>query len=168
MIDITALILDDHETFRRRFAMLDDATTPDESQAIWSSLADLLDVHAAAEELIFYPELLQIGDPQGSETEDAISDHNDIRDAVARAEEADVGTSEWWGAVGDARRANSDHMAEEEREGLRSFRQKAGEALRGRLGVEFLTYKHDHPTRGTIDTVDKDPETFIEHHARST
>jgi hemerythrin HHE cation binding domain-containing protein len=62
MADITQLILDDHETFRREFAALDDANEPEQLCAIWDPLAALLDVHAAAEEVIFYPQLLRRGD----------------------------------------------------------------------------------------------------------
>src|SRR4051812_4447206 len=67
--DITALILDDHDTFRRGFAALDVLAGPDtdaekleaELMAVWGPLADLLDVHAVAEEQIFYPNLLRKG-----------------------------------------------------------------------------------------------------------
>lgn len=83
MTDITQLILDDHETFRRKFAALDDADEPEQLRAIWDPLAALLDVHAVAEEVVFYPELLRRGDDDAEdETVDAIGDHNDIRDGV--------------------------------------------------------------------------------------
>ncbi|HZE01285.1 MAG TPA: hemerythrin domain-containing protein, partial [Pseudonocardiaceae bacterium] len=62
MSDITQLILDDHETFRREFAALDDADAPEQLREIWEPLANLLEVHAAAEEAIFYPKLLRRGD----------------------------------------------------------------------------------------------------------
>ena len=85
MPDITQLILDDHDTFRRQFAALDDADGPDALHAVWKPLADLLEVHAAAEETIFYPQLLRRGDDAEDETVDAIGDHNDIRDGVREA-----------------------------------------------------------------------------------
>ena len=53
-----------------------------------------------------------------AETLDAISDHNEIRDAVTEVARHQVGTGEWFAAVAAANLANSDHMAEEEREGL--------------------------------------------------
>ena len=52
------------------------------------------------------------------ETLDAIKDHNDVRDAVASVAQHDVGTPKWFQAVAVANKANSDHMAEEERKGL--------------------------------------------------
>jgi hypothetical protein len=45
-------------------------------------LAILLEAHADAEEKLFSPRLLDVGKEGDEETDDAISDHNDIRDAV--------------------------------------------------------------------------------------
>ena len=62
-MDITQLILDDHFEQRRRFAMLEQLNPGDTAAlgAVWSRLAVFLEVHAAAEEQIFYPELLAAG-----------------------------------------------------------------------------------------------------------
>ena len=62
-MDITQLILDDHYEQRRRFAMLEQLDPGDAAAlgAVWSRLAVFLEVHAAAEEQIFYPELLAAG-----------------------------------------------------------------------------------------------------------
>ena len=86
-IDITSLIMDDHEWFRRQFAALDDADGPEELAAVWEPLATRLDTHAQAEETVFYPALLKKGDEEDAEeeTDDAIRDHNKIKDAVADA-----------------------------------------------------------------------------------
>jgi hypothetical protein len=128
-VDITELIMSDHHEQRRMFALLDEAgEDPAVLGPIWRRLAILLEVHAAAEEKLFYPTLMQVGEGAGgqsgpgAETKDAIGDHNDIRDAVHAAEDHDVGSQEWWQSVLDAREANSDHMAEEEREALADFR----------------------------------------------
>jgi len=45
MTDITQL-LDDHETFPREYAALDDADGTEQLRVIWEPLAALLDVHA--------------------------------------------------------------------------------------------------------------------------
>ena len=84
MADIIDLIYEDHDWFRRWFFYLDSARTAEELRAIWEPLATRLDTHAEAEETIFYPALLkrgEAGDPE-DETEDAIHDHNAIRDAI--------------------------------------------------------------------------------------
>ncbi len=167
MADITALILEDHTWFRQQFAALDElqGQSPLDVEAvtaIWRPLAARLDMHAIAEEEIFYPQLLKRGeeDPE-AETLDAIGDHNDIRDGVHDADRHPVGTAEWWAAVGAAREANDEHMAEEEREGLADFRQHAPAGLRESLGKRFTEFLDRHPTTAGVDTDDKDPEGYV-------
>lgn len=166
MADITQLILDEHEWFRRQFAALDDLQGQDPLdveavRAVWQPLADKLDVHAIAEERIFYPQLLRFGDDPEEETLDAIGDHNDIRDGVHEAGRYPVGTAEWWAAVGRAREANDEHMGEEEREGLADFRQHAPRGLREALGRQFAEFLQAHPTTAGLDVSDKNPQGYV-------
>ena len=166
-MDITELILDDHREQRRLFAILEqiDRAETEVLSAVWDRLASFLELHAAAEEAIFYPALLQVGlaaqrraGVEG-ETLDAIHDHNDIRDAVTEVARRQVGTDEWFAAVGAANLANSDHMAEEEREGLTDFRRLAGLTRRHQLGVAFATFEARN--FGGVHAVDKDPATYV-------
>jgi hypothetical protein len=165
-MDITELILTDHHRQRQAFAILDDIDPADTERlaAIWSELATFLEVHAAAEEAVFYPELLKLADPGGdeaAETTDAIGDHNDIRDAVAEAGRHRVGTKVWWEAVGQARKANTEHMGEEEDEGLADFRKHASLETRHQLAIAFQAAKT--PTKaGELDQTDKDPDSYVE------
>jgi hypothetical protein len=161
MADITQLILDDHDTFRREFAALDDAQGPEQLRAIWEPLATLLDVHAVAEETVFYPQLLRRGDEAEDETLDAIGDHNDIRDGVHEAARYPIGSPQWWDGVRKARMANSDHMAEEEDEALADFRRNAPLSVREELGHQFLKFKAEHPDPRDLDTTDKDPQGYV-------
>jgi len=172
-MDITQLILDDHHEQRRLFAMLEQIDRDDEAtlEALWGRLAAFLEVHAAAEEEHFYPALLRIGKgPDGKtgpedETEDAIHDHNEIRDAVAAVGGHRVGSKPWFEAIAAANKANGDHMAEEEREGLTDFRRHAALQLRHDLAVAFATFEANHITGVTgADAEDKDPETYIAEH----
>jgi hypothetical protein len=166
-VDITQLILDDHHEQRRLFAILeqiDPAGTP-ALAAIWARLSAFLEVHAAAEEEIFYPELLRVGISAGitagaeAETLDAIHDHNDIRDAIAAVARHQVGSGEWFAAVAAVNAANGDHMAEEEREGLTDFRRRAGLQLRHSLAVAFAAFEARH--FAGVRPVDKDPEAYV-------
>jgi hypothetical protein len=164
--DIIELIFTDHETFRRGFAELDELSArndPDELARAWEPLAALLDVHAVAEEEIFYPQLLRKGeDDPTEETLDAIGDHNDIRDGIREARRHPVGSEEWWAGVHATRLANDEHLAEEEREGLADFRRTADAALRESLGRRFAEFKAGHPGREHVDTRDKDPRRYVE------
>ncbi|HLH58135.1 MAG TPA: hemerythrin domain-containing protein [Streptosporangiaceae bacterium] len=166
-MDITQLILDDHHEQRRLFAMLEQIDRTDTAvlAAIWSRLANFLELHAQAEEEIFYPILLQVGVAARrragveEETVDAIHDHNEIRDAVVEVANHKVGTDGWFEAVAAANEVNSDHMAEEEREGLTDFRRLASLQRRHELGVAFAAYEAQH-YQG-VRSVDKDPAVYV-------
>jgi Hemerythrin HHE cation binding domain len=166
-VDITQLILDDHHEQRRLFAILEQIDRADTTTAglIWTRLATFLELHAAAEEAIFYPELLRTGsganDTQTVEAEtlDAIHDHNDIRDAVVAVGDHQVGSDGWRAAVAAANLANSDHMGEEEREGLTEFRMLASLQLRHDLAVKFAAFEAEH--FAGVPVVDKDPASYV-------
>ena len=159
--DITELILDDHATFRRLFARLDEAANDDQLRSIWSELAPLLEAHAIAEEQVFYPALLKAAHDD-DDVEDMIKDHNEIRDGVHGAERCAFGSDEWWQHVRDARDANSDHMAEEERETLPAARKTIATEERVRMGLAFLRIRNAFPS-GELRHLDrdKDPKTYV-------
>ena len=165
-MDITEVILQQHHEQRRMFAYLDEMPRGDNEAlgALWDRLAVFLEVHAEGEEKYFYPQVLTLGkgNPEGDvddEVEDAIKDHNEIRDAVRAAGQFPVGTEEWWTAVWEARKANDDHMAEEEREDLLDFRHHADLQVRHDIAVQFLTYEAKH--YAGIPIRDKDPQEYI-------
>lgn len=166
-MDITQLILDDHAEQRRLFAILEQIPDSDTAAltAVWGRLSTFLEVHAKAEEDIFYPALLEVGEGAGGrdsaedETKHAIKDHNEIRDAVADVAKHRVGTSAWREAVAKANDANSDHMGEEEREGLTDFRQNAAVDLRHDLAIRFAVFEANHIT-GVVAR-DVDPDAYV-------
>ena len=121
-------------------------------------LADLLDLHAETEEQVFYPELLAVGAHAEDETEDAIDDHNKIRQGVRDAAEREVGSDAWWEAVGRARTENSKHIAEEEREALSDFRLTVPLDERYELGLEWIRFRARHGGESDIAGVDKDAD----------
>jgi hypothetical protein len=166
-MDITQLILDEHHEQRRLFALIDELTGDDRAAltAIWSRLRALLDTHAEAEERFFYPELLKIGhgaadsDSARAETEDAIEDHNDIRDSAAAVDQHAIGSPDWFKAIAKVNKANGDHMAEEERQGLSDFRRHGDLSLRDQLGRKFACFSAQHLTG--VRPVDKDVHAYV-------
>ncbi len=166
-MDITQLILDDHHEQRRLFALLEEIGSKDKASlaAIWGRLSAFLEVHAEAEERHFYPSLLRLGKGAGgkptaaAETEDAIEDHNDIRDAVRDVAKYPVGTTEWIAAVAKADKANGEHMDEEERQGLADVRRHVDLETRNELGLAFAVFEAAHVTG--VKPVDKDPKAYI-------
>ena len=166
-MDITQLILDDHHEQRRLFAMLEQIDSSDAAALadIWGRLSVFLELHAEAEEEIFYPELLALAissRPLASaepETIDAIHDHNEIRDAIAAVAGHPAGSEGWRAAVAAVSRANGDHMAEEEREGLTDFRSRVSLQKRHELAVRFAAFEARN--FAGVRPVDKDPETYV-------
>lgn len=171
-MDICQLILDDHAEQRRLFAIIEQID-PGDTEAlaqVWGRLSAFLDAHAEAEERFFYPELLKKGEGANDaddgtvegETEDAIKDHNKLRDAVKAVEKHKVGTKAWIEAVGEANVVNSEHMGEEERQGLTDFRRNASLSIRHALAVRFAAFEAAHITG--VRPVNKDPEAYVEKH----
>ena len=171
-MDITQLILDDHAEQRRLFAIIEqiDPKNTDALTKVWDRLSAFLDVHAEAEERFFYPELLKLGEGANDaddgtvegETEDAIEDHNKLRDAVKAVAAHAVGSKAWFEAVGQANVVNSKHMGEEERQGLTDFRINADVAVRHDLAVRFAAFEAEHITG--VKPVNKDPEGYVDKH----
>ncbi|MGV9008996.1 hemerythrin domain-containing protein [Brevundimonas sp.] len=171
-MDITQLILDDHAEQRRLFGIIEqiDPKDTDALSAVWGRLSAFLDVHAEAEERFFYPQLMKIGEGANDaedgtvagETEDAIEDHNKLRDAVKAVDQYPVGTGAWIEAVGKANVVNSKHMGEEERQGLTDFRRHAPIETRHALAIQFAAFEAEHITG--IKPVNKDPEAYVEKH----
>jgi hypothetical protein len=166
-MDITDVILNDHHDQRRMFAVLDEMhdSPASDLEVVWSRLRILLEVHAKAEEVLFYPELLALGagaggkDSPEDETTDAIHDHNEIRDAITEVESHPASSPGWWCAVAKVNEVNGDHMAEEEREGLTDFRRHASLDLRHALALAFCSFEAAHA--GGITGHDVDPETYV-------
>ena len=170
-MDICQVIQAQHDEQRTMFAVLEEWPRDDTEGlgAVWERLVILLETHAEAEELHFYPELLALGtggadaDSVDEEVEDAIDDHNSIRDGIRAAAKAKVGSEEWWTAVVDTNVANSKHMGEEERQDLADFRQQASLDLRHELAVKFLRFMALKAATG-ITPKDNDPQEYIEDH----
>lgn len=164
--DITDLVLGEHEKFRTRFESLFASRSEDQAGDLavrWRILADLLEVHAKAEEEILYPVLLKLGGNQASdETLDAIGDHNQIRDAIQAATHAHMGSSTWWAAVEACRKANDEHLIEEERDVIPDFRLHTDMAQRLVLGAQWKAFHDAHVAARGIAKGDIDPTEFVE------
>jgi len=167
-MDICEIILDQHHQQRRLFAVLEEYPRDDADglAAIWRQLETLLELHAEAEELYYYPELVKLGtgaaDAESTEEEvqDALKDHNELRDAIAAVRKAKPGSEKWFTAVVNANTKNSDHMAEEERQDLADFRQQASLELRHEIAVRFLKHVAQHQGE-RVQAENKDPEGYV-------
>ncbi|WP_347059971.1 hemerythrin domain-containing protein [Blastococcus sp. HT6-30] len=157
--EITALVLAEHEVFRRDFTALDDLPA-EELAAAWEALHAKLEVHAVAEEQLFYPLLAQEADGE-QETAEGVHDHNEIRHAAAAVGEHEVGSDGWWEAVRNARQVNADHMAEEETDFFPPFKEAVDEGQREALGMQWLAFHDKHEEAEGLSGEDAEVEEVI-------
>jgi iron-sulfur cluster repair protein YtfE (RIC family) len=161
-LDIVALVLQEHQAIRRTFSSLESIEGTDALAKEWRELADRLEVHASAEESMLYPKLLRVGDDDHAETDDAIRDHNDIRDTAHAVADHEVGTDAWWDAVRACQESNEHHLDEEERDVLPELKEKTDQAALDELGVQWLAFHEEHESAKGLSGEDKDPEAYIE------
>ena len=140
--EITALVLAEHEVFRREFSALEDLSDQ-ELAAAWEALHAKLEVHAVAEEQLFHPLLAQEAGGE-QETAEGVHDHNEIRHAAAAVEEQEVGSEDWWEAVRTVRQVNADHMSEEKTDFFPPFKEAVDDEQREALGMRWLAFHDEH------------------------
>jgi hypothetical protein len=163
--DITTLILTEHEGFRRAFAEIEQLTDAAEVGQRWRELADQLEVHAAGEEAIFYPELLQDVDDSEGDTEHAVKDHNEIRETTSAVDAHEVGSDAWWEAFRTCREATVDHLAEEENDVLPPFQEQVSSEQRDALGMRWLEFHEQHEDAEGLSGETVDPQAYVEEHS---
>ena len=163
--DITTLILSEHEGFRRAFAEIEQLSAPEEVGQRWRELADSLEVHAAGEEKIFYPELLQDVDDSEGDTEHAVKDHNEIRETTSAVDDHEVGSDAWWEAFRTCREATVDHLAEEENDVLPPFQEQVSSERRDELGMRWLEFHERHEDAEGLSGETVDPQAYVEEHS---
>src|SRR5580704_11397849 len=159
---VTDVIRMDHVWFRNQFAALDDTRgNVAQLKSIWAALSTRLEVHAAAEETLFYPRLLKDDSDAVDDTKDAIRDHNEIRDAIRDAEGHAVGDDAWWKAVNATEHANTEHMDEEEKGPLIEFDDAATSGEQEELASAFSAFETEHAGARGITIEDKDPDGYV-------
>ncbi len=146
--DITVLIEREHESFRRQFDALQGFSDPDELEQAWTTLVELLEIHASGEESVLYPNLVRAAGHAAQEAEHAVRDHNEIRDSVRAVRRHPVGGDSWWQAVRAAEAMNEDHLQQEERDVLPPFREGTDRTRREELGQQWLAFHSEHDGRG--------------------
>lgn len=156
--EITALVLSEHEAFRRSFAALEETN---DLTAAWQDLAARLEVHAVAEEELLYPVLAGATPRGAAEGVDAVRDHNGIRHAVQAVGRQQVDSETWWQAVRAVQEENAEHMAEEEREVVPHFRRGVDEARREELGMRWLQFHDEHQDARGLPGDDANPEEVV-------
>jgi nitrite reductase/ring-hydroxylating ferredoxin subunit/hemerythrin-like domain-containing protein len=161
--DITVLIEREHDAMRRRFASLDRGTPAEELAESWRALVQLLEVHASGEEQLLYPQLVRAVEDGAEATEEAVRDHNSLRDSIRTVDRYAAGNDLWWAAVELARRVNDEHLDEEERDVLPSFRESVDRGRREQLGERWAAFHSEHQAASGLSLEHTDPDAVIDH-----
>ena len=160
-LDITVLIEREHGAIRRQFEAIEPGSDLRELDRAWTALAELLEVHASGEETLLYPKLARAADDGVEEAVHAVRDHNEIRDSVRAVGSHDVGSEGWWQAFRTAREVNEEHLQEEERDALPSFRDSTDKSRREDLGRQWVEYHEEHVGAQGLSGDDADPDDVI-------
>ena len=150
--------------------MLEEWPRDDEEglDALWKRLEILLEVHAEAEELFFYPGFVGLGkgagdaDPVEEEVEDAIKDHNEIREAIRPARRCKAGSEKWWEAVPTPTSPTATTWPRRSGRTSPISVSRPTLALRHGIAVQFLRYEARTLGDRGFRRVDKDPQEFVE------
>jgi len=88
------LVLGEHEVFRRSFTQIEAPGDPAQLAERWQNSPTASRCTPAPRRRSFYPELPQGVDHAQDDTEHAVHDHNQIRDAVRRVDAHPVGADQ--------------------------------------------------------------------------
>jgi hypothetical protein len=153
---VIELIMADHRRIRRLCQALDDAARwsggsgPDWAPAyVWQRLANLLEAHARAEEEICYLPMYGQHGQAAERRREAVSDHDDIREAIGEARLRRPGSRLWWVAVSAVPRIAGEHMDREERGPLAASLPRLTVRQRRELGRQYAGFI----TAWTLDAV---------------
>lgn len=143
MMDLTELIVAEHDRIGRLFGALEDVTRYASHQAgrrgprmleeAWARLSGLITAHTAAEQQVFYPALPAA---RGGGDDGALAEHLGILSAVREVGLHEPGSPAWRRAVADLRAGTCAHFGAEERV-LVVFRQCTEPRLRDALGRQW-------------------------------
>ncbi len=161
-MDITVLVVREHDAIRAQFEALDALTGDDELEEAWTTLRELLEVHASAEEALLYPKLARSAEDEGAEeAEHAVREHNSIRDGVRAVDRHTPGSEPWRQALATARQVNEEHLREEEEDALPLFRSSTDRSRREQLGREWVAFLERHQHARGLSGEDADPEEVL-------
>jgi iron-sulfur cluster repair protein YtfE (RIC family) len=120
MPDVIKLLEQDHREVEDLFAKAE-TTSGAAKQQVVTKIASELTIHTQAEEQIVYPAMRQAG--LGDLVDEAITEHQKVKDVVARLETMDGSTSEVDPALQQLKADVQHHVEEEESESFPKFRE---------------------------------------------
>jgi len=138
--DILELIAADHREVERIFAQLESATNLEKLYQSFNELYKELNLHARAEELVFYPGLREYEDTNEM-IEEAESEHEEAAALLEEIKSLSPDLPEFKTKVAELKRAVLHHVQEEEAEVFETARDCLDDQQLKQLGQEFQQAK---------------------------
>jgi hypothetical protein len=107
---------------------------------VWDRLAEMIDVHAAAEEEICYLPMFATSSWSWEQMQDAVAELGEIRAVTAEARLLPGGSRSWWRTVEAVLSACAEHFDRQEHGVLADFRSRADRTLRRQLGGQWSAF----------------------------
>jgi Hemerythrin HHE cation binding domain len=150
MPDVTILIENDHREVERLFAAYATAESAETKGVIVDEIRVSLAQHAAAEEILVYPQLRRSTDEGDDEADHAIDEHAEIKRILADLDGMDPADAGRDAKVLELQRSVEHHVEEEERDVLTSLRAGTDQERLDSMGELFEQMKpllptHPHP-----------------------
>jgi len=154
--DIDHQIADDHAVVERQFQHLEAGRG--DRRTLVDQVHFELALHATAEEVVLYPELVKHGMQEDSD--EARGEHQVMKDALVVLDRTEPGEPEFEEALTTLIAEVRHHVPEEEQDMLPGIRAKVGAERMAELGEEFLAAKrkaptHAHPSAPSIGVREK-------------
>ena len=137
MADIIDLVLRDHHAVESLFEKLQAAVGAEDQATLFAQTREALERHASAEEKVLYPRVRKEVPDGREEVEDAVGEHDQIRESLKEVEEHDAGTELFTLAVAQLVATTKHHVGVEEEELLPDFRENSEASEREDLGRRF-------------------------------
>ncbi|MBD2460882.1 hemerythrin domain-containing protein [Oscillatoria sp. FACHB-1407] len=138
--DILSLIEADHRTAEKIFAEAEGAKGAKKMQECFDQLYKELNLHAYAEELVFYPAMQDHEETQ-EYIEEAEEEHNSVKILLEEMKSLEIGGSEFKTRMMHLKESIMHHVEEEESEIFEAVRGCMGEEELMELGQEFQAAK---------------------------
>jgi hemerythrin-like domain-containing protein len=164
--DIIKIILHEHEEFKSEFKELENMKDKQELNERWRKLADYLELHASAEEALFYPRAIKKVKDSKEDTKHAVKDHNEIRQTTKAVGKEEFDSKEWWKAFSEWKDATIEHLEEEEEDVIPPFEKEVSEEDRNMIGEEWRQFYSKHHHAKGLSGAEKDPEAYVEKHEK--
>jgi len=138
--DILELILADHREVENLFSKLEKAKNPEQLYSLFNQLYKAVNLHARAEELVFYPSLREFEDTDDI-IEEAEAEHEEAAAMLEEMKALNPDSEEFPERIAELKEALMHHLHEEESEVFEIIRESMDEQELSELGQEFQQAK---------------------------